>query len=877
LAFTNHTNNVFLIFRESLSLKKNTVKIVLLFLVLIISSCNTLKRVEDDELLLVKNTIIADGEKVANENVNSLLTQKPNSSLLGYPIGLNLYNLAKKDPDSSYQAWLNKKPNRKERLRKLISQKQLDSLGESFFVKGYSNWLKKIGEAPVITDTLKASKSITRVKAFYGNRGYFNATGNYSIDSTKNKQRAHITYDINLGKPFVIDSAYTNIASSAIDSIYKKNKNQSFINKNTQFEINNFTSERERLTNLFRNNGIYNFQESSIFYNIISDTTTLANDQKLDIELNIDNLKIRGDTAKTEYKIFKFKKVNIYADHLFATNNSELDSVDYDGFTIYYKDKLNYKPKALTDAIFLQKDSIYREINRLRTYRQISNLNNFKYPNIEIIADSLQNTLESNIYLAAREKYSFGFETDITHSNIQFAGISFTPSLSVRNVFGGAENLSISGRASLGSSVDPNIEDDRFFNVQEYGGDINLDFPRIWFPFVDTKKIIPNYMLPQTRLSLGTSFQQNIGLDKQTFNSILGYNWTPKTETKHSIELLNVQYVKNVNIDRFFNVYRNSYNRLNDIATQDVFLNNPLLAEFFEDPDTNGNLRLSIPQGTTGFTDAVINNAVTSTPADFNEIRSIDERRDRLSQNNLIFASNYTFAKNSKTSLTDNSFHQFKIKVESAGNLLSLISNVVPLETNSDGVQFIFGVPYSQYIKTDLDYIKHWEVAASKVVAFRSFFGIAVPYGNADNIPFVRSYFAGGSYDNRAWNPYSLGPGRTNNINDFNEANLKIALNLEYRFPLAGNFKGALFADAGNIWNVFDNVNDPDATFNGLSSLQDIALGTGFGLRYDFTYFVFRVDLGFKTYNPAEEMAKRWFRDYNFANSVLQIGINYPF
>jgi outer membrane protein assembly factor BamA len=191
--------------------------------------------------------------------------------------------------------------------------------------------------------------------------------------------------------------------------------------------------------------------------------------------------------------------------------------------------------------------------------------------------------------------------------------------------------------------------------------------------------------------------------------------------------------------------------------------------------------------------------------------------------------------------------------------------------------QLVFGVPYSQYIKTEFDYIKHWDLQHSNVLAFRSFFGIAVPYGNSNSIPFVRSYFAGGSNDNRAWNPYSLGPGRTQAINDFNEANLKLAFNLEFRFPIAGNVKGALFADSGNIWNVWDNVDDPAATFNGLSSLKDIALGTGFGLRYDFTYFVFRVDYGFKTYNPAEEPAKRWFRDYNFANGELQIGINYPF
>lgn len=102
-------------------------------------------------------------------------------------------------------------------------------------------------------------------------------------------------------------------------------------------------------------------------------------------------------------------------------------------------------------------------------------------------------------------------------------------------------------------------------------------------------------------------------------------------------------------------------------------------------------------------------------------------------------------------------------------------------------------------------------------------------------------------------------------------------MNLEYRFPLIGDFKGALFADVGNIWNVFDNVEDPEATFTGFDSLKDIAVGTGFGLRYDFTYFVLRADLGFKTYNPANPMADRWFKDFNLSNSVLQIGINYPF
>ena len=317
-------------------------------------------------------------------------------------------------------------------------------------------------------------------------------------------------------------------------------------------------------------------------------------------------------------------------------------------------------------------------------------------------------------------------------------------------------------------------------------------------------------------------------------------------------------------------MYKNTYDKLNVIA--DDFETQPLLAGSY---DTEGNL--SIPSGTTDFIDAIRDRTITSTPEQFIAVSRIEERRKRLTENNLIFASNYTFHKNNRKGLTDNNFYQFRFKLESAGNLLSALSYVVPFEENQDNDLLIFDVPYSQYIKTEFDYVKYWELSRANVLAFRSFFGIAVPYGNSNSIPFVRSYFGGGSNNNRAWRPYSLGPGRTDAINDFNEANLKIALNLEYRFPIVGNFKGALFADAGNIWNVFDNVDDPEATFKGLGSLKDIALGSGFGIRYDFTYFVLRGDLGFKTYNPAEENSKRWFRDYNFSHSVLQIGINYPF
>lgn len=857
--------------------KINIAKLSFILLCIAITSCNTVKRVGENELLLTKNTIYADGEKIVDEDIRSLLVQNPNSGILfGYPLRLNLYNLAKKDPDSSFQAWLHKKEKREERLVNFLSRKQVDRLGESFMVKGLSIWLKNIGEAPVIIDSAKTSKSLERLSAYYGSKGYFNNTGTAIVDSSGKKQRAALNYEMNLGKPFILDTVSKTIASKAVDSIYNLHEKSSFIKKGKQFNLADFNNERERLTSLFRNSGIYNFQESSITYDITRDTVKLSDDQKMEVELKIENLRQRGESAvlSSEYNVHRFDRVNIFADHTFDSDANTLKSVDFEDYTIYYSTKkLRYKPKALTDAIFFSKDSIYRDIDRIRTYRQITNLNTFKYPNIELVEDSTQTKLISNIYLAARPKYSLGMDFDITHSNIQRLGVAFSSSLITRNVFGGAETLSLSARGSLGLLGDTSLSEDYF---SEVGADVNLIFPRIWFPLLNTEKIIPNYMLPQTRISMGTSFQKNIGLDKQTFNNINGYSWSSSDSKKNSIELLNVQFVRNVNADRFFNVYQNTYNRLDEIANnyQDI----ESLSGFFEETNNPADpLRLSIPEGTSGFTSAILNNEVPTTEEEFNSIRNIEERRLRLSENNLIFASNYTFTKNDKKGINDNNFYQFRFKIENAGNLLSAISEIIPFNLNENGDKLVFGVPYSQYVKTEFDFVKHWSLAHTNVLAFRSFFGIAVPYGNSDNIPFVRSYFAGGSNDNRAWFPYSLGPGKTKDINDFNEANLKIALNLEFRFPIAGNIKGALFADAGNIWNVLDNVEDTNATFNGLSSLADIALGSGFGVRYDFTYFVFRVDFGFKTYNPAEDPSKRWFRDYNFANVVPQIGINYPF
>jgi outer membrane protein assembly factor BamA len=248
-----------------------------------------------------------------------------------------------------------------------------------------------------------------------------------------------------------------------------------------------------------------------------------------------------------------------------------------------------------------------------------------------------------------------------------------------------------------------------------------------------------------------------------------------------------------------------------------------------------------------------------------------------LTTNNLIFGSSFGINYKSQENILDKSFFQLQWKLNLVGTLLNEIIKSTDAKKNNNNQYEIAGVTPSQYIKTELNYIKHWQLSSESVLALRAFGGIAVPFGNANSIPFNRSYFSGGSNDNRGWRAYELGPGSSNNLNEFNEANLKLTFNIEYRFPLIGKMNAAFFIDAGNIWNVLDNVYDPEYRFDGIKDLREIAVGTGFGLRYDFDFFVFRLDTGFKTHNPSLPQSSRWQRNYTIKDAVFNIGINYPF
>ncbi|WP_460575296.1 translocation and assembly module lipoprotein TamL [Flavobacterium koreense] len=848
-------------------MKKHVTKISLFILIgLIIVSCNVTKKVPAGKRLLVKNEITVDNKETKQEDVFIQLYQKPNSSILGYRLRLNLYNLAKKNADTSYAKWLAKKPNRRKNLAKLLSEKQVDRLGKSFLVSGFSNFLMKTGEAPVVFDTISTKKSLRRLESFYYNKGYFDVKANYTRDTSVSK-KIGIKYNVDLKKPYIIDSLKTVIETPALDSLYQTRKSNSIIKSNVQYNTEDFNNERNRITTHFRNNGAFLFQQNYITYKL----DTIDTNKKVNVKLLIKDYSYReDDSSKTApFKLYKISKVAIYTDHTTNKNDIKIkDSIEYKDFILYSENKLKYRPKAITDAVFITKGSLYSDNSNVLTTRYLSNLKVFNYPTIQYKVDPKdENALIANIFLTPRKKYTFGASVDFTHSNIQDFGISGNTSMGIRNVFNGAETFEIGFRGNVGASRDNANPNNNFFNISEIGIDAKLNFPRIFFPF-NTEKIIAKSMIPSTSISVGFAKQRNIGLDKQNFTSAFSYNWTPTRNTAFRFDILNIQFVKNVNIGNYFNIYQSSYNVLNLLANN--YSSN--LAYF----DNN---KLIIGLGTDGFVNDALFGSLSSSisASDLKTIRSIEERRKRLTENNLIFATNISYSKTTSKGLNDNSFYSYKTKIESAGNLLSILARASKQLENQSGANTFFEVEYSQYIKGEFEFIKHWNFGTKKVIAMRSFAGIAVPYGNSNSIPFSRSYFSGGSNDNRSWQPYSLGPGSSGAINDFNEANMKLAFSAELRYNLFGKFNSAIFTDIGNIWNVFDNVTDEANKFKGLESMKELAVGTGVGLRYDQGLFVVRFDLGFKTYNPSKIENERWFRELNFSKSVLNIGINYPF
>lgn len=819
-----------------------------LLLSILFTACNTTKYVKENEYLLQKNTIRIDDKKTSDYTITDYLIQRPNNKPLGIPLGLYIYNLGDLNYDSIHEKKIEAFQNRNNFWDHLLSKKQtLKSINRR---KNINHWFLTKGEAPVIVDPKKTANTAENLRINFFNSGYFDAT--VKTEMITDLKKADISYLVTKKDPYFIGDIQYHIASNQVDSIVQQNTDQVFIKKGEQYNQENFKKTVSALTQVLRNNGFYHFTESLISFRNID---TLAQDHITPVDIHIDNRKVKKGNRLEEIptNVQTINKISVFTDYSYENRNNIYDTKkDHNDISFYAHEKLKYRVKTLANSIFIAPNQIYNDEAVESTRKHLKSLNNFRV--VKINQKELPNNeLATTIILTPLKKYGVGINSEIIHSNIKQVGLSGGFNFINRNLFRGAEIFKLSLQGSIfdtATKVSGSNNDN--FDAYELGVDVSLEFPKFIFPLMGN--LIPRTMTPRTKITIGTSFQKNIGLDKQKVTGIIDYTWKSSLKNKHMVELLNAQYIQNLNINSYFDIYSSEYNQIKTIQESEF--------PSYNLTTTNApNFLQSIP-----------NSFENSNPTEFKTLKNIEKRRGIITSNNIIPAASYAFEHNSKKGLSDTRYNYFKAKISSAGNLNNFI-----FETQND--QKVFqNIPISQFVKLDVDFRKFWSTSNNQSLAFRTFVGVALPTGKNQDIPFISSYFAGGSNDIRAWKTYELGPGSSNTGLEFNIGNFKILSSLEYRFKIFNSIHGALFMDAGNIWNLpnASSTASEEELFSGFDSLEDIAIGTGTGIRYDFNFLVLRLDLAFKTYEPYLTENK-WFSNYTLNNSVLNIGINYPF
>lgn len=870
------------------------------------------------------------------DELDDYVKQKSNKKILfTVPLGLWLYDLSNPAFDSIYAEYY--QVGQKQRKQKL-----LDSLYIKYKLQKYvgkSRWFDRFfynnGEAPVLVDTVISKTSSKNIEQYFKNRGW--RKSNVSDTIITSGKKAHVQYTIRLGRPMIMDTIIYDIADEMKDDLYHRYLNrrrQAGTRKSQSGElskeeyISNFFSrgslvkrgdrldayvienEISRLENRFKNMGYYRFNElkDEVIYYVdtaknvydVSVKLSIKKSQLGDVTTNQKGDTIKKDSLVHKFKRFKYNKINVSlidneADEkttstvdssFYVTNKKLVKLVDGKKTKVMVKDTIafivnhlgdKYKNRVLADMLAIEKGHSYNLNAETRTRRNIYKVNNFNILGFNTVPEKdSDSTLISNIILSPMDKYSYELGFEAFTSGVANFGITPNLTFTAKNLFGGAENLSVSFGGSLGN-IQSKKNNNKIFNASELSVQASLSFPKLILP-INAKNIIPKSWGPSSAISVGYNAQYNIGLDKRSYNIGLLYNFNPTRSTIHQITLWNLQYTQFLNPNNYFNIYEQD-SRVRDDVYSLYFKQYPSAKEEYEKNHNDNDLLFQI-QNNTDFQDYL-------RTTDLNLANSYDLmefRRYRFTQNVLISSFKYDFTYDQRLGyFTGKHPFYMKAQVELAGNMLSLFNKTLKDFTTSNNktIKQIFGVPYSQYVKFDIDLRKFWIFTGKRSFNARLFSGIGIPYGNSFSMPFDRSYSVGGPSDVRAWKAFGFGPGTSklggkNGYELIAIDNFKLLTQLEYRFPLPSKgFEGALFTDAGNVWGINKNSLNK---FDIKSFYKELGIGGGWGIRWDISNFIIRFDFAYKFHDPRRDENDRWYFKYiNLLKPQVNFAIDYPF
>lgn len=831
-------------------------------------ACSTTKKVPDGEFLLTKNNYRFEDGKIFEDQIPNYVSQKPNKKdLFLFPIGLWMYNATDPKYDSilnEYMTYPSEMRNQKLRDSLFIKYNHPEYVGKSLF---YERFMHSIGQPPVILDQGKTETSANSIRKFFVFKGYWDTDVKFSHDLDSASKKAEVDYLITHKDPTYISEYYYNIPDQAIKSIYEEQLSKSLVKGKQILDQTTLENEVKRINEMVKDRGYYKFNNSSEEIYFTADTLQ----SRKQVPLIMD---IHSDSLDTPYRITTIGDIKVhYVEKLSDTLETVKDSLL--GINFYKLDD-QYKSISLWRPIILETGEVYNQRNLDLTKRNIASMNNFnilKYN--ETLRKGNDSILDVSYYLSPLAKYDFKVATDINYSQILNFGVSPSVDLTTRNIFGGAENLTTSVSGIFGSVVNTKDETKRSL-AYEISAQASLNFPRLLLPF-KSWKVIPKRYSPTSSIVLGASVQDNIGLGRIGFNAGLNYFANVNDIVSHRLTLFNSQLSLTRNKDRYYDFFPNDRLAVDNVH-QIYFQSHPEIQTQLN----NGEITFDQVSQTIN-NDLDFQNSLN--PDQQNQYSTFIQtliNKDRQTQDVLISSVIYNFIYNEIGKKDRPNPFYLNAKFESAGNIFSIFNSreeVTGLVSGSS--KKIFDIPYSQFVKFDFDVRKYFSFFNDKhTLALRQFIGIGIPYGNSSTMPFVRSYFNGGSNDIRAWRVFGgLGPADSQldeKVRAYIMDNVKLTTNIEYRMPFTKMFEGAAFIDAGNIWSLKDNGFGDEFKFN--KFLSQMGVGTGIGLRINVAYITLRLDAAYKVYDPNKPVGDRWvIQKWQPLKPVLNFAFGYPF
>jgi len=690
--------------------------------------------------------------------------------------------------------------------------------------------LKRIGEAPVILSTFLTDKSKDEFLRFMHNKGFYHAKVTDTIVYKKNK-KAEVYYTIIANAPYRIKSYKTEILDKSLKAFSKGDSTKSLIHLNRNFDTDVLAAESKRVLTGFQNDGFFRINKNEIYFE--ADTIKVPKSVNLNMVVERENTSDDPSVVKErDHQRFTFRNFYFYTNfenqkQLFTENREEtaadkVDTVRVGNQYFISNGKIRYNPSLLMNMNHIA-DKGYYSIDLVeRTYNELFSLRLFKLINIRIVetnkTDSLGNpTLDCIIQLTPTVRQSYSVSLEGTNS-LGNLGIAGNLGYQHKNIFRGGELLDVVLLGATEKQKYGTGDSATTFNSFESGINTKITIPKFLAP-LKTKKLF-RYSTPQTLMNLSYNYQRRPDYTRTIVSASLGYQWKSSDYATHRINLIDLNMVKMFAYD-------------------------------------------------SAFVARIENLYIKSSYTDHS-----------------ISAWSYIYTWNTQNIQKRSNYSYVRASFETAGTVLYGVSKLFDRRLHrSDSLgtmkYYFLGTPFAQYIKTDFEYRRGLLLDKKNAVVFRTFAGIAIPFGNSDQVPFEKKYFEGGANGIRAWPVRTLGPGSYKaNSNEFpnQSGDIKLEANAEYRFAMIGNFEGALFLDMGNIWSLKDNR--PGTEFALSRFYKEIAVGTGAGLRYDFSFVILRVDLGIKLHDPSVNTGSRWISAGNLLqkdNINVAFAIGYPF